>query len=262
MKQAIRALTIATTVLWILLVAFSATSIYSALKLSFGFGEPRASASSEVLTMSLPFYVDNGGFYDISDLNVITAIHSNDGTLISNSTTLIPLISRGGRVDTAHNISISMDAVISKNLTSLLFQDSVFDIDVLVTLIFAHAIPLQLSSNMTLPWGAPLANLSIGEISFIPINLTHFRIITPISFENHSFFALNGTLTLKLIDGQNQNVGAGATNISVPPMNGCSTQVEVVVPSDSRTPTEARIYFKTSAFSFGPVEIPVVMPSG
>jgi len=257
MKQAIRALSIATTVLWILLLLFSATSIYSALKLDFGFGEPGASVSNEVLTMSLPFYIDNGGFYDVSDLNVTTNISNHDGTLISNSTTLVPLISRGSRVDKAHNISIRMNEMISKDLTSLLFEDSDFDIDMFLTLKYAHAIPLQLSSNMTLPWGAPLANLSIGEPSFIPINLTHFRVVTPISFENHSFFALNGAITLELIDDLDQSVGSGATDISVPPMNGCNTQVEMVIRSDARTPTEARVYFETSAFSIGPVVTPL-----
>ena len=257
MKQAIRALTIATTVLWVLLVLFSATSIYSALKLNFGFGEIRASASSEVLTMSLPFHVDNGGFYDISDLNVTTDINNHDGTLISNSATLIPLISRGSRVDTAHNISISMDDIVSKDLTNLIFQDSVFDIDMFVALKYARVIPLHLSSNTTLPWGAPLANLSIGEISFIPINLTHFRIITPLSFENHSFFALDGAIRLELVDDLSHQVGVGATNISVPPMNSCNAPVEVVVQGEARIPAEACLYFETSAFSFGPVVMPL-----
>jgi len=253
MKHAIRALSIATTVLWILTVFFSVTSIYSALKLSFGFGELEASASSEVFTMSLPFYINNGGFYDISDLNVTTDINSRDGMRISNSTTLIPLISRGSRVDRAHNISISMDDIISKDLTDLLFQDSVFDIDMFVALKYARAIPLQLSSNTTMFWGAPLANISIGEISYIPIpgNLTHLKIIVPFSFENHSSFTLDGTVRLELVD-----VGVGETSISVPPMTAYSTQVEVVVRSDARTPTEARAYFETSAFSFGPKVIP------
>jgi len=257
MKQAIRALSIATTALWILLVLFSVTSVYSALQIGFGFGKPQASASSGVLTISLPFFIFNGGFYDISDLNVTTGINNSDGTPISNSTTLVPLISRGSRVDGAHNLSVSMDSIISRDLTSLLFQDSVFDVDMFVTLKHALVIPLQLSSNMTLPWGAPLANLSIGEISFVPINLTHFRIITPVSFENHSFFPLNGTMRLELVDDLNQGMGAGVADISVPPMNSCDTWVEVVVRSDEGIPTEARISFETSAFNFGPVVIPL-----
>jgi len=259
MKYVIRALSIANTVLWIITILFSTTSIYSALKLlpplGFGFGDPGVSASADVFTLSLPFYIDNGGFYDISDLNVTTGISSHNGTLISNSTTLIPLVSRGGRVERAHNISISMDDMVSKGLISLLFQDSSFDIGVYVGLKYARAIPLQLSTNMTMPWGAPLANLTIGEISFVPINFTHFQIVAPISFENHSFFTLEGTLRLELVD-----VGAGETNISVPPMNQCITQVKVVVRIGAGIPTEARIYFETSAFTFGP--IPVVIPHG
>lgn len=258
MKQAIRALSIATTVLWILVVLFSATSIYSALKLSLGFGRPRASVSSEVLTVSLPFYIDNGGFYDLSDLNITTDINNHDGALISDSTTLVPLISRGSRVEENHNISVSWNDIISKDLTILLFQDSVFNIDISVKLKYAHAIPLQLSTNTTMPWGAPLANLSIGEISFTPINFTHFQVNVPFSFENHSFFALDGSVRLDLVDDRGGNVSSGATNINVASMNRCASQLEVVFRIDAGIPTEARVYFETSAFSFGPLVIPIV----
>jgi len=256
MKQAIRALSVATTALWILIVLFSVTSIYSALKLGFGFERTEVSASDDVLTVSMSFFVDNVGFYDISNLNVTTDLNNHDGTLISNSTTLVPLISRGSRVERAHNISISMDDIVTGDLTDLLFQDSVLDIAMYVSLKYAHAIPLQLSFNTTIPWGAPLANLSIGEITTIDIDPAHLQKTVPISFENHSFFALNGTVRLELVD-RDQSVGAGTVNISVPPMTPCSTQVEVVVRRNAAVPTKARIYFETAAFSFGPVVMPL-----
>jgi len=52
-------------------------------------------------------------------------------------------------------------------------------------------------------------------------------------------------------------VGAGATDISVPPMSGYITQVDAVVPNDAGNPSKARMYFETSAFSYGPVVMPL-----
>lgn len=257
MKRVIQTLSIATTSLWVFTVLFSTTSIYSALRLNLGFGEPKTSASSESWTISLPFCIDNGGFYDISDLIIATDVNDCDGTLISNSVTFIQLISSGSRVERTHNISISIEDLVSRNLTALLFQDDVLDIDLFVTLRYAQVIPLQLSSQTAMSWGAPLANLSIGEITAAPINATHSQKITLISFENHSFSNLNGTMRLELVDDLNQNVGAGVTNICVPSMNSHNAQVEIVVKGDARAQTEARVYFETSVFSFGPVVMPL-----
>lgn len=257
MRQAIRALGWAANIFSIILLFFTVTAVYSAFRIRPEFGDHSVSTQGGTLTFTLPFLLNNGGFYDISNLNITTLVKDSDGSLMSSSSTFVPLISRGSNVSVTHNISISLSQMTTENLRRLLFNDSVFDVAASLKLNYAKAIPFEISINSTMPWGAPLHNLSIGDISVSPYNATHFRAIVPISFENHSFFSLNGTMRLELVDNINRLLGYGTANIDVPSQSGYSFSLEVFV-SDPTNIKEARLYFITSIFSYGPVVIPFV----
>lgn len=207
--------------------------------------------------MSLPFAVENKGFYDIADLNITTVLEESEGALVSNSTTLVPLIARGAKVDATHNISISLETMSSDTLSRLLFNDTDFDIILILAIRYAHVIPLRISTNSTLEWGAPLYNLAIGDISVAFYNLTRVRAIVPLSFENHSFFNIEGTMRTEITDTSDQVVGSATTQINAPPQVGYSTQLEMLLPISASNLKEAHLYIDTSAFSYGPLVMPI-----
>ena len=158
MRQAIRALGWATKIFWIVIAVFMITCLYSAMGLMMGgiqFGEPEVSSSNGTATVSLPFSFNNTGFYDISELNITTCITDYNGTLISTSTTSVSLIAHGSYIEEVHNISISLDEIVSGNLTYLFFSSGNFTIEIFAGLKFAHIFPFQISINTTMPWGAP-----------------------------------------------------------------------------------------------------------
>lgn len=252
MRHAIRALGWATAILWILVMVFSVTVVYSAMQIRMSFAEePQMTTSEETVTMSIPFSVENGGFYDISALNITTQIAAENDAVISRSTTLVPLIPKDTMVNETHDIALSLGDILAKNLTYLLFNDTDLNIDLLVALTYASAIPLKISSNLTMRWGAPLSNLTIREI---PVTLTSsYTVDVPLSFENHAFFGLNGTLRLEIVDSLNNPIGSETAPISVPPGSSYSDVISITmteIPSDVK---EVRLYFDTSAFSFEPV---------
>jgi len=253
MKQAIRALGWATNIFWIILLFFTATALYSAFQLRPEFGEPYAQTSGDTLTMSLPFSIGNGGYYDISNMNLTTLVKDTNGSLISDSSTFVPLIRRGGNASVIHNMSIRISQINTEKLSYLLFNDSALNVDIALELNFANAVPFGISTNITMPWGAPLSNLTIEDISLSAFNATHFRIIAPISFENHSLFSLDGTMRLELVDNMNSVLGSGTANI---PPNGGYIPLELYV-SNPLDISEARLYFATSFFNYGPVVIPL-----
>jgi len=197
MRQAIRALGWATTALWVFVLIFMGTIFYSLANLGVGIGQSRAFPSNKGLTISLPLLINNTGYYDISELNLTTCVTDCNGTLVSASTTYVPSISRGSSIEQAHNISISLNDFVTKNLTYLLFNDSVLNVDTFIILKFAQTIYFQTSTNTTMPWGAPLYNFSVKEIS---CNLTNRTLTVPIGFENHSPFDINGTIRLDVYD--------------------------------------------------------------
>ena len=238
MRQSIRALGWATKILWIAAAVFMITSVYSPLKLilerQIEIGSPQTSTCNGTIRVSLPFFVNNTGFYDISDLNVTTSVVDQNGTLISTSTTFVQSIPRGGSVNETHRMSISLNGITSKNLTYLLFNDTVIILDGSVGLTIAHVLPLQLSTGVDMPWGAPLYNLSIGKMGFPDwYNSTHYSTTTWLSFENHSPLNLNGTINLETFNEKGKHVGSGISWISVPSSEKYNKEVTIYVPSDN-----------------------------
>lgn len=255
MRQAIRALGWATNILWVMIIVFLVTSLYSARNVfpNISFGQPQFLSSNGVVIMSFPFFINNTGYYDISELNITTHVMDYKGAAISTSTTLVPSIPRGSSVEETHNVSINVNNITQRGLSYLLFNDSFFNVSMFIALKFAYLVPIQVSTKGTMPWGAPLYNFSIGEISYNLYNLTHCKVVIPLSFENHSFLSLNGTIRFEVYNGENERLGSGTASVNVPSYTGYKDLVEVIVRGDPREITEVRVYLDTSLFSFGPV---------
>jgi hypothetical protein len=256
MRQAIRALGWATNVFWIILLFFAATSVYSVLQIRPGFGKPYANASDGILTASLPFYIDNGGFYDIVDLNVTTMVKDNFGISITNSSTFLPVVQHGRNVSATHNMLIDINRIAVDSLSYLLFNDSNLNVDASLALDYASVVPLRISANFTMPWGAPLSNLAIGNLS-VTSNMTQVSAVVPVSFENHSPFDLTGAIRLELVDNAGQVTGSGTASMVVPSEGSYASGIEVLLPSYPTNIRMAYLYFQTSIFNYGPVVIPI-----
>lgn len=251
MRQALRALGWATKVLLILIIIFCVTSVYSAFNLRMSFGEPQATCSEGILLLSFPLFVNNSGYYDLSDLNLTAKVIDYNGTILLSSATFVPLVTRGSNVVIMHNVSINLD---NTNLTRLLFQDDNFEASMSIAMKFARTIPIEILTNETIPWGAPFYNFSIGEITF---NGTHG--VAPISFENHSPFSnVAGTTQFEIYNDESEYVGSCRKSLDVPSNSGYQDQIELVVddPTKLTLSGQVHVFFETSMLSFGPVVIP------
>jgi len=257
MKYAVRALGWATKILWILIIVFAGTSVYSAMNVKMSFGEPQAFLSSGFVILSIPLFVNNSGFYDLSELNLTVDAMDYNGSLVSTSTTFVPLIPRGSSVETAHNVSISLDDITS-DVLNYLFNDTIFNVDLSMKVNFARVIPFQVSMNKTIPWGAPLYDFSIGQISYDYYNLTHQRVVIPLSFENHSpYFGIYGTMQVEIYNSGDELVGSRTLSLNVPSHSAYEDQVELIVDISKLTESgEVHFSFETSMFSLGPVVMP------
>lgn len=267
MRQAARLLGWTTNILMILLATFAGTIVYSIylvgrpllLERELPFGEPQAEVSNGVVVVSVPFFFNNTGYYDISDVNVTTCISDYEGTLISDSVTLVPLVAAGCGVELAYTVlNLSISNVTSGNLTYLLFQDGDFRMDTYISLRFAHALFLSVAmTNASMHWGAPLYNFSIGTL--IPhFNGTHHLLYTPLSFENHSpFMNITGTMRVDVYNSRDEYVGSGRTLLDVPSGSRYEDPLKIIVEDPLRLTDKGKvhIYFETSMFSFGPLVI-------
>jgi hypothetical protein len=254
MRQAIRALGWASIIFWIFLLFFTITSAYSVFLIAQGlrFGEPTTSVQGGTLTVSLPFLFGDTGLYDITDFNITTLIKDSNGFNISKSSTFVPLIPRASSNYTVeHNMSLTPDQITRRNLAYLLFNDTDLTVDAFLKLNFARAIPIELGTNISMPWGAPLYGLAIDSVSVTMLSPTSFRAIVPLSYENHAFFDLDGTVELQLIDNAGNELGTGTADL-LP--RGGQIPFSIIVSNPQRI-ARARLFFNTSYFDYGPYDI-------
>ncbi len=214
MKIVIRMLKIATIILWVIILFFSATAVYSVTQLGVSTGEPEILPSVTGIRFSLPFSIQNGGYYEIADLNLTTRVTDQQGTLLDETETFVPSIPPETNVTANHVISIGLNDILSVNQTSLLLEDGDFNVEVFAGLNFAHAVPVLLSLNTSIPWGAPFANFEIQETSVSDYNGTHVQAIIPIRFENHAIMEIYGTLSIEAYNNSGQRIGSGITEIT------------------------------------------------
>jgi len=216
MKIAIRMLTLATIILWIVILFFSVTAVYSIMNVGINLGEVQMLPSSKGITFFLPFSITNDGYYELADLNLTTRITEPNGTVLDVTETIIPSIPKGSDINASHTIPIDLESILSMDHVRLLLNDSSFNVEIFAGLNFARAVPVQLAMNVTMPWGAPLANFSVGTISVSPYNSTHSEASIPVSFENHAVLDIAGTLKLEVYNSLDEQIASGISAINVP----------------------------------------------
>ena len=261
MNVPIRTLGIATSIFWILLIAFIALSAYSFKDLNFDLGEPQfTTAPDGQLLFSLPLYIDNRGYCSLKEFNLSTVFSDAEGTEISRANTFVPVIPHGENVTIWHNVTLSMDSVLG-NDEQYLFNDNNLTASVTAGLTVAELLPAQISTNFTFPWGAPFYNFAFGQLSFEPLNLTHSAVSVPMSFENHAAFDLAGNVRVELFDSTDSLLGESQTAFYVPQHSSYAGNLEFHVPVNAASLSAAHnghfnVYFSTPLFEYGPLVIP------
>jgi hypothetical protein len=249
MRIPIRIMGVATTFLWIFLAVFFVSAVYSVKDLHFDFGEPQTGLTVDnEIVFSLPMTIANNGFYNIGNFNVTTEISEEDFA-IANATTFIPVIEKGNTVTITHNMTINSASLLENN-QNCLFNDTELKIYAVVSMRIAEMIPVQASTNISMPFGAPLHNFTIGKPEYSHFNLTHVMVVLPINFENHAFFDVAGNMQIRMYNNASALIGEGQTAIEAPQNSSYSGVVEFYVQtSDITTNGFFEVDINTSLFN-------------
>jgi hypothetical protein len=257
MRIPIKMIGLATTFFWIFLIAILITAVYSAKDLQFSFGQPQLGTTSDnKLLVSIPITIINNGLYNIDYFNVTTEILDQDGYAITNGSTFIPVIGKGQEVTATHNMTVDVNDLLQRD-ENLLFNDTELGINEVGSIRIAGIIPVQASTNFSMPWGAPLYNFMLGQYQYTPINSTHVSVTIPINFENHASFDLNGSIRIRMYNSTDGRVGRGRTDIEVGQNSPYNGYIQFIVQTAEITESgRFEVYFHTSFFDYGPVVIP------
>jgi hypothetical protein len=238
LRQTIRALGLIIAILWIITLLFPVTVAFSLMKLleakNMGIQETTISFSNGNFTLSMPFYINNTGFYDLSDIGVHIQMGRENKT-ISAASTQLPNIPAGKKADSSLNFSLSLEELVSK-YSELLTNDTELDMNASLHLRVAYAIAFEASMEFTTHWGAPFHNLTIYDITY---NTTTHVFSFSVSFDNHAFYPVNGSLTVNLYNSTSPLI-----DLDVPPEKSFQKSFEIAIDPTTITPNGViRLYF-------------------
>ena len=257
----IRVVGIVTSIIWVLLIAVVAFSAYSIKDVGIQVDPPTATMiGNRELLLSTPIRINNTGFTDIEQLNLTTQVFDPNHMELSNSCSIVPTIPQHGSVVITHNITLNIEKIV-QNDSQFLFKDANLTVTLYGGLNLAGLLPATISANMSLPWGAPLYNFSLGVPWVSLFNSTHILVTLPVSFENHAMFNVDGNLKLEAFDSNNVLQFEGQKDLSVSPNNKFAGSIDLYTPRSSDnllgfSNGHIDVTFSSSLFNYGPWVIP------
>jgi len=182
MRAAMRALSIATAILWLTMGIFVATAIYSATLIRFDVKGPILTTEDTAVVLKLNITIHNGGFHDITNLTFKTYIYLVRYP-ISVSVSGPYSVKSGGSEILPHAIRVDL-AEIAENETltrTLVLEDVYLNITLVIELAFAYVVKTELEANFTFPWGALMSGFDVYAWRVIGSTLE-----VDVSFANNS----------------------------------------------------------------------------
>jgi hypothetical protein len=254
-------ISVATSFFWVLLIIFSVFAIYSMKDIHVDLGKPQTTITRDnELMLSFPIDIVNHCYYNLNDFNISTIIQDAQNSTVAQGFTFVPAIEKGGTLNITHQMRINLTDIL-QNRQNLAVNDTELRVNATVSMKAAELISLKVSSNITMPWGAPLYNLTFGKPKFAvqisPSSTKYVRVTVPMTFENHAFFDLNGTIQLSIYN--NTDTLAATARIVLNALQQSSYQGDLgldVPVADISTSGRFEVFLATSFFSYGPLVIP------
>lgn len=182
--------------------------------------QPEGYMEGENLTLSIPFYFKNSGFYELSDLQLNLAIKMRNETLSSSSKMF--KVEAGQAVSLRCNFSLSFKEL-AKN-KELLVEDSSLNVNASLSFKVASALGLNVSVDAAIPWGAPFHNLSIESFSYSQNDGTFSAAL---SFSNHASYTLKGPLSVEVYTFNGELLKSDVIYLNVPSGNSYICHIKI-----------------------------------
>ncbi|MEM3673797.1 MAG: hypothetical protein QW468_06235 [Candidatus Bathyarchaeia archaeon] len=244
MRQTIRAIGWLIAFLWIFTILLPVTVGLSLAELlkskAMGIQEPTFSFQNGNFSVSMPFYVNNTGFYDLSDISVNVHIRKENKT-ISMFSAHLPNVPAGVLVNSSCDFSVSLEEIASKD-RGLFTNDTELLVDAGLGFKVAYVIVLGVSMAFPTSWGAPFHNLTASNFAYDGVNKFYMLL----SFENHAQFPIYGSLTVKLYNVDDEFLGNTSQPVNVLSGEAFSNVFEVTVDEPSKMTANGliRVYFE------------------
>lgn len=145
MKVAVRALTIASMIIWVFFMAFSATLIYSAIAVGVEVRDFMVNLNADKLTLHLRFHmlINNSGLYDLNDIEIKLALYDWYELLLAENVTVAKIIPHGLEV----LLTPSLTANLSDSFKSIVNSSNPLLLKYEMKLNYAGVLPIKISGS-------------------------------------------------------------------------------------------------------------------
>lgn len=256
MRIAIRIIGVATTVIWVFLILFSISAIYSMKDIRVNLGRASiGTTENHEVQFSFPVTIVNTGFYDLADFNISTVVFSSNSSKATEGFVYVPLVPHEHTINITHDLKLNVTELLQTN-QNLVFNDTELTANMTVCMKAANSIPIRASSNISVPWGAPLAKLAVNNPEFSTDNGIHPYVVVPVSFENHASFNLTGKIQLQVYNTTGSLVTQTETDIDVSQHSAYNGELELFIPLSTISGAHFKVFFYSTYFAYGPLEVP------
>ena len=259
MNVPIRMLGVASVICWVVFIVFVASAAYSLRYVQFSLGELQYSVTSDgSIACTLPININNLGYYSLKAFNVTTIVFDGD-TEVVKASTFVPRIAQGQNVTVLHNATLSRESLQAR-AERFMFNDFNLTLQLSAGLAFAELLPSQVSANISVPWGAPLHNFSLGQPAFNVFNATYVEVHEPFSFDNHAVFDVVGNVRVKLYENTGRLICEGQADLHAAKGTRFTGTAVFYAPASAvpalvEQHVYAEVSFSVGSFEYGPLVV-------
>lgn len=184
-------------------------------------------ANKKQVTVEVPFSFENQSpFFGFEGDGVISVFNS------SNQQVGGGVLKIQSQPSTKWSDSGKIVLSLSANADYLLLKDATFRYRVEEAFTLkSFPITTRMNQNITIDWGAPISNRQIST-SYSPINSTHIRVLTTLSFlNNNRFITADGSVTPRLVNDSGQSWVGTTQPLKVAPGGTATLNFDVTIPN-------------------------------
>ena len=154
---------------------------------------------SGVVTVTAPFSIDNGGFYDVDDLELRYEVTNYTNVLIAQDLIELGTLKAGTVSDGEIEFSFDLLELYDEGLTWMVFNDDLLNFVVEVSCFYTmKLVEFDARYSVSIPWDALIQDVAVEDVRFDPGSmqlLVDYRVTTS------DILSSEAVLTASLLDG-------------------------------------------------------------
>lgn len=135
-----------------------------------------------VVTVTAPFSIDNGGFYDVQDLTLDYVVRNYSSQLIAEDTIAVGTMKAGAITTGEIVFEFDLLHLYESGITWMVFNDDLLDFTVEVSCYYTmKLVKFDAVYSISIPWDALIQDFSVTDVRLDPLSydiLVDYRVVT------------------------------------------------------------------------------------